>query len=139
MTSLPDIITRLREVEEGSRELDTLIARLVGWVPDVIDPAAWADDYKEPPEWWFTSGFKMPYYTTSLDAAVALCARLLPADEKADHYKSEIRLQISDFVSNAIIDLDTFSGERAFSATASTPALALCIAILTAYQQEQGK
>lgn len=78
-----------------------------------------------------------PKYTSSLDAALSLVERVLPPLPTADHKHSEIRLQIADGDTNAVIDRDTFSGEAVTIASAATPALALCLALVRAKLEDE--
>ncbi len=103
-------------------------------LPDPEAPMTWADDAGLPP------------YTASLDAALALASRVLPGVQLAIYTEwamTEGEPQDADG-SWTITDetprgcwVRSYGGvERNMSACAATPALALCIAILSAKATE---
>lgn len=101
-----DLIKRLEEAETGSRELDLAIWSSQGFIG--------------------TLGEKMGGVTTSLDAALALAEWVLPGwcwmIER--HKNGTATAGLHEW--NAYCEADQF--------TANTPALALCIAIIRAYE-----
>ncbi len=134
------LIQSLEAAEGGSRELDKELAetfglvRRGGWFSDGIfyAPCIRGDGNTCPP---------LPRLTTSLDAALALAERVMPSSpEPADVpwdqwcieltmspvWRREQRLTWDCTIGNGL----GFGGAVALSA--STPALALCIAILRA-------
>lgn len=128
MTDLAQLIARLEAASEGSRPLDWLIAEEIGDEAFRLKAAAW------PP---FAPGSKIdkdiPAFTTSLDAIVALIERKLPGH--AWMLSSPDKL-----LSNPLCQGEVAEGEFSFETTkgcAPTPALALCIAFLTALQAQQ--
>lgn len=116
-----DLLTRLREAKEGSRELDAEIhaalfpddaVRLIGPHP-LIGPRYYVRDSSH-----------MPTYTTDLSAAVALCERALPGWNASG-------TMIGQPVKVAVVEPSPLR-PMPIVAKAATPALALCLAILTA-------
>ena len=105
---MTDLITRLEEAAEGSRELDRAIWRELEF-----------DSRGEPT--------LCPAYTTSLDAALALAERVLPG------------CLVSLFLhgnATASVECKT-SGRVKTEGLATTPALALCLAILKANHKDK--
>ncbi len=106
MTDLPSLITRLREADGPSRQLDNEICNLTDFWPDNV--------------------LRDPFYakpvTKSLDAAVALAERLGFFDWRVEKWAGKS-------YARAVPDE---------SETATTPAIALLIAILTAWGERQG-
>ena len=74
----PTLLEKLRAATGGDREIDYDIAIAFGWVPDGINPDAWARDLASRPKWWFSDAFELPHYTADLSAAVALVEAKLP-------------------------------------------------------------
>jgi hypothetical protein len=113
------LITRLEEAAEGSRELDELVA-LGTTHPYGIGPSGRA---------------VMPYYTTSLDAALALAERVLPG------WAWEIRIDAAGTSVEAAprwwLEGLAAPDEDGVAVEGKTSALALCIAIAFATNQEQ--
>jgi hypothetical protein len=119
---MTDLITRLEEAEEGSRELDAAI-------------------------WRWTEGWRgvdhPPAYTTSIDAALALAERVLP--EWAWSIIGPDPLTSLHDCTFACLSAPEGNGAAesrnadrdVCTARASTPALALCIVILKATPQGQ--
>ncbi|WP_374387183.1 hypothetical protein [Brevundimonas sp.] len=120
-----DLITKLEEAGEGSRELDALIE-------DVFDPLITCDGPGSHADFVGDEQFEadVGHYTTSLDAALALAERVLP----------DARVQMN--TGTGWVRLVTTDGRYDYgffaAAHASTPALALCAAILRASEQERG-
>jgi hypothetical protein len=106
---MTDLIKRLEEAEEGSRELDISLA-METTHPYGFDSEREIDAY--------------PHPTTSIDDALALAERVLPGwcwmIER--HKNGTATAGLHEW--NAYCEADQF--------TANTPALALCIAILKA-------
>lgn len=128
-----DLITKLEEAGEGSRALDGAICLLLSQQPE------WATKHCAPrqPELW-TDGkpgtwareWLSPRYTTSLDAALALAERVIKVRGPIDMSimgSAQVVILAADPCANALAEV-----------TASTPALALCAAILRASEQERG-
>jgi len=134
MADLAALIERVEKLTGPSRDADYRIEK------ELVRPCEFPASGLWPP---FMVGSKfersIPAYTASLDAAVALVERVLPADKTADHEKSEIRLQFGDFGCNAVISRDTFISERSFYASAKTPTIALILAALRALQAQEGR
>ena len=112
--TMTDLITRLREAKEGSRELDAAIGRALTGTN--ARKGHWYDLFGK-----WTPDETVPAFTTDLSAAVALAERVLPG--------WVIRLDIftEDGVTNACVGA-LWRGDVKHK----TPALALCLAILTA-------
>lgn len=76
---MTDLITRLREAKEGSRELDSRVFEAVD--PNFPKAATMLIEVA-PGDFRFSIGMysyvDAPFYTTDLSAAVALCERVLP-------------------------------------------------------------
>ena len=101
---MTDLITRLEEAAQGSRELDVLIQNALRPHDNSV--------------WWMAQ----PPVTTSLDAALALAERVLPG------------CLVSLFLhgnATASVECKT-AGRVKTEGLATTPALALCLAILKA-------
>lgn len=128
MTALPDLIAKLEQAAEGSRELNALVA--IHGRPDLFR----ADDYD------LEKGFVVylnsrgepyrkalaPDYTTSLDAAMALVrSRYFVL---RGEYNKEAH-------SGWIAETNGAGGYLNVYATGATAALALCIAALKARSQ----
>ncbi len=122
---MTDLIARLEAAEAGSRELDWHIA-------DATDHPSFARKIEG---FWPPFGERsradkdVPAYSTSLDAALALAERVLP-DARAliNTGTGWVRLLTKD----GCYDYGVFG-----VAHASTPALALCAAILRAKGSDQ--
>jgi hypothetical protein len=122
---MTDLIKRLEEAEAGSRELDREIAKLIdkaewdkcanwasmpcGAPPDVID--------RDALRW-------LPAYTTSIDGALALAERVLP------EWRPMLRAHTGYWRAHLAAPNLDYANDR--TGRASTPALALCIAVLKA-------
>jgi hypothetical protein len=137
---MTDLIKRLEEAEAGSRELDREIAKLIdkaewdkcanwasmpcGAPPDVID--------RDALRW-------LPAYTTSIDGAVAWAERVLPGWYCAvqpwfhtDPDRTMYRAYVIKPDWSRWTPVDDDWCEVVLGPSATTPALALCIAILKA-------
>ena len=127
-----DLIARL-EKEGGSRELDAEIAILAGgWIRPRGRPGMLA--HKDAPNECSYDGW--PEYTTSLDASIALCKRVLPPN-----WQMEIFMSMSGPTAVALTDVDVsrYPGtvKKLDEIEHKSPATALCIALLRAL--EDGK
>jgi hypothetical protein len=123
---LIEIIARLEKLDGPDREVDLDVAIATGQVCDEVA--------KYGPYLRRIEKRRCDPVTSSLDAAIGLVDKVLPADETADHEKSEIRLQMGDFGCNAVISRDTFTCERSFFGIGKTPPIALLIAALRALE-----
>jgi len=153
---MTDLITKLEEAGEGSRELDALVtvALKLDCKPNLPDDLQYLkairrDDYCAPGTYWFLqrSGVSLRTsepVTTSLDAALALASRVLPGwfpsveprffiDGKVVRWKATLIRPLWDQY-NPVTD-EWF--DHIENRTASTPALALCAAILRASEEKQ--
>lgn len=142
----PGLIERLEAVGEGSRELDREIASECGWT-NLDVPTFWVKSVCDaagfPPG--TAQATPLPHYTTSLDAALALAERVLPGDPdfeptgpsvgwKINLYRGMVPAPLGGWI--ASLRRHASDGVEGSS---SSPALALCIAILKASAtQEQG-
>lgn len=149
MTS--ELIERLEKAEGGSRDLDgEIMALTYRWEQRYIGGTCW-DDYQgtccpgaRHLDWvwvdpeddkWKTTALEGYEFTTSLDAALALAERLWP------HVMWRVGHDPDDGSLKAELVTAQKPGDPpAVQSNASTPALALCIAILKARAnlQEQG-
>ncbi len=115
---MTDLIKRLEAAEAGSRELDFAIMAHFGYT-NISDPRDALDCWRGSDG---KSHFENATFSRSLDAALALAERVLPGwgwsagGSRGEHYGR----------------LDTPDGCDFEEAYASTPALALCAAILKA-------
>ena len=136
-----DLITKLEEAGEGSRELDALVtvALKLDCKPNLPDDLQYLkairrDDYCAPGTYWFVqrSGMSLRMsdpVTTSLDAALALAERVIKI-------RGPIYMNIMGSAQVVILAADPCADALA-EVTASTPALALCAAILRASEEKQ--
>ena len=121
---MTDLLIRLENAKEGSRELDAEILRIAR--PEFADMqfhptvAGWliGGDHKQPEY--------APRYTTSLDAALTLVPEgcIWATSAYTTFATADVTLTGEGFLSA--------SGDVEFEAQAKTPALALCIAALRA-------
>ena len=113
---MTDLIARLEAAEAGSRELD----RLIGEATD--SPMGMSGD---------VVGLGYDHFTTSLDAALALASRVLDQ-------RGPININIC-LAGSAQVVIDSVGPCNPVMAqvVASTPALALCAAILRAKGSDQ--
>ena len=117
---MKELIKRLEEAEEGSRELDREVANLVGtYRPRVMVMNAWFNEVEQSPE-------TFPHYTTSLDASLTLvpegCAldiRTYPGCPVEVFWETDVKA-------------NPYFWDGGWAQEAATPALALCIASLKA-------
>ncbi len=124
---MTDLIARLEAAEAGSRELDWLIA-------DATDHPSFARKIEG---FWPPFGERsradkdVPAYSTSLDAALALASRVLDQ-------RGPININIC-LAGSAQVVIDSVGPCNPVMAqvVASTPALALCAAILRAKGSDQ--
>jgi hypothetical protein len=107
MTAHSELVARLEDASEGSRELDILIQAALRPHDNSV--------------WWIAQ----PPVTTSLDAALALAERVRVAP-----YTGPITLTIAGSGQAYIDHIDPCG--LCVQAFGNTPALALCIAILRA-------
>lgn len=134
---MTDLITKLEEAGEGSRELDKAVWLACGLPPKWGGPFDGAGN----------GVWEGPHVSYSLDAALALTLRVLPGWHVTT---STHRCLLCEFggnhadlrpanatVSKQMDDLGNYDGKTAAHAHASTPALALCAAILRASEEKQ--
>lgn len=126
---MTDLITRLREAKEGSRELDAEIAEHFGhkieWKQANYVMTSYPVISWQAPDPYAGMREPCPQFTTDLSAAVALARRVFPKcwislNELPDHAEADLAVNDHDD------DLTVGCGE------APTAPLALCLAILTA-------
>ena len=132
---LTDLIDRLREAKEGSRELDRDIA--ISTFQGSKDNAEYARQavvsHGAKPHHFEVCGISgislhtPEPVTTSLDAAVSLCERLFPGCE---HGYYQYRHRPGDEYARATVA--KIGGPYVEDVKARTPALALCLAVLLA-------
>jgi len=116
-----DLIQRLQDATEGSRELDFDIALSIGWTREwYISCYGWKN-----PKGQQCSERYVPAFSTSIDAAMTL----VPEGH------GTVALEITRKSARAAIGNDTQEGFVGEAAEAPTPALALCIAALKAKEQ----
>ena len=134
---MTDLITRLEEAAEGSRELDAAIARQFGWVyerriPEFRSPKWWPPmelETKDQTSAYAYAKANPPPVTTSLDAALALAKRVLP------RWRPMLRKHAG--YSRAHLAAPNLKYEDDCTGRATTPALALCLAILRANHKDK--
>lgn len=148
--TITSLIEKLEGAEVGSRELDALVAVALklDCKPNLPDDLHWLrpiqkDDHCAPGTYWFVqrSGMSLRTsepVTTSLDAALALAERVLPGWWwTAGRCGLTCHASVgpdSKFIGEP--DLSKFdSGFHADVPNPSTPAIALCIAILRAQSE----
>ncbi len=147
---MSDLIQRLEEASEGSRELDRDIAKRFDRA-EWNKCANWASMPCGAPEEVIDRDALrwLPRYTTSLDAALALAERVLGRVQWAIYTDWPIRTteplidggwtRTPDTVRGCFVRVFGDPYElRNVDAEALTPPLALCAAILRALQQEDG-
>lgn len=130
---MTDLLTRLENAKEGSRELDALIVAELN--DAMVTPYPPRADYGPGNQWQFWSRdgkhflgnesaprFKIPHYTTSLDAALTL----VPGGDWHWQVRQDPSCYRAAMISGKIPDIKFVRG------AAPTPALALCIAALRA-------
>lgn len=129
-----ELIERLEAASVGSRELDREIMVLIGGAQQVSE----AIFYGPGETVWYCGDYEdsavdvpLPYVTTSLDAALALAERVLPGWTWDIAGPREPITGTDDGRPSAALRLDADRPSLRIG-TATTPALALCIAILRA-------
>ena len=131
---MDDLITRLEEAAEGSRELDAAIWYAVH-EPDVDYPGIRTEQTEQGPREVLTCELGSKWaddvgrYTTSIDEAIALARRVLPG---LYMWNVEFDDEPTGTPASARVYAKT-DGRGA----APTPALALCIAILRANHKDK--
>lgn len=126
---MTDLIKRLEEAEAGSRKLDALIAKEMGWsVHNARRNGLWVIPFGEYETCDPDAMFRLGDYTTSLDAALALAERVLPG------WGWEISHDdcIGNYYAWVVKDFYLRGPQEHLRGIQETPALALCIAILKA-------
>ena len=126
---MTDLIARLEAAEAGSRELDSRIV----YALDLAPHGFWRIPGVEHGTWAAAGNttWVAPHYSTSLDAAMALAERVLPG------WEGEIDFGRRGFA--CLHPEQPYPAHLEYNAEASTPALALCAAILRASEQERGE
>jgi len=130
---MTDLITRLSKLDAPDREVDAEIAVLFSGDPDayVVRPNEGAMFSHKPG--WFATGdnksHKSPEYTTSVDAAIALAARVLPFTHLVSTYHDDMACSVKIHCCP-----EGLSGEWKFDVKGDHEhlAVAYCIAILRA-------
>lgn len=137
MSVFADLIARLEQATEGSRELDAAIARAIGnKVETIIVPeghpvfaAGGGLEFMVRPD---GSRSSVPPYTTSLDAALTL----VPEGWRVAEMKDGIPSDAGPYCHVRLwCPVNSALGHR-HGASGITPALALCIAALRAHAME---
>ncbi len=126
-----DLIAKLSEATVGSRELDRELAERFGWKFHG-NLRFWMK-----PDWWtpLEAIEGLPHFTTSVDATLALIEKRLPGWSPSIVKVLHEPVWMGEVVSPDL-DEDDIS-EVGADGSAATPALALCIAILNALQDQQ--
>lgn len=153
MSRLAELISRLEAAESGSRELDALIAAEIE--PHLFDSPGFPAERPISPFTYdkgenvirFDGGGLMdvrffPTVTASVDAAIALVARVLPGWGGFMDFGHETEMFVADICSHARAE-QTGEDEEEHGVDPSqeshgegrTPALALCVAVLNALQE----
>jgi hypothetical protein len=127
-TVMADLIARLKVAEGPDRELDKQIWQLL--VPNVTRRTIHVDHHSKPydiDETRDASGrlIIVPSYTTSLDAALALVREVNPS--------FTVRLTQG---STWFVEIQNRGTERPFTGLNRHPAIALCLALLSALELE---
>lgn len=155
-----DLITRLREAKEGSRELDARVwceTNDCDFIVDVVAGKVVAKSRTGKPLWhlgrplmwlgWVDPGEHslnftplsdmgmpdgpIPAYTTDLSAAVALCERVLPGW----HWSIRKKSTNPDFFEGLVTQAAWSYAADRFKASHDSAPIALCLAILTAKEK----
>lgn len=131
MSDQADLIAKLSEATVGSRELDRELAERFGWKFHG-NLRFWMK-----PDWWtpLEAIEGLPHFTTSVDATLALIEKRLPGWSPSIVKVLHEPVWMGEVVSPDL-DEDDIS-EVGADGSAATPALALCIAILNALQDQQ--
>ena len=120
-----DLIAKLREATEGSRELDYEIAQAF---PDKYGPVESLRAADEVGLQW--GALPIPHWSTSLDAALTLVPEGMEWGIHGNLWKYDLSAYVRKWVDD---DLTVYSSRRPGVPTPNiTPALALCIAALRA-------
>ena len=130
---MTDLIRRLEEAKEGSRELDAAIAALIRH--PVSDKGTVLPDWvhRNFPEWTILQGGRLkagciweaPHFTTNLQDAVSAVPEGMNWDVSGGH---------PTHVWATIWNDGCTTAENLYQVSGATPALALCIAILRAME-----
>lgn len=130
-----ELLERLRVATEGDRDLDAEVAVALGhvikWKTANYTMEQFPAIYWKAPHPYAGMCEPCPAFTTSLDAAVALCERVLPGWHWSLHQSQIAQVCPCDEYGSIIerLELEEFG---------RTPALALCIAILSALSVDIG-
>ena len=115
---MDDLLKRLEEATEGSRELDAEIGETLGIEPAWYGPYGYYDAAKDAPR-------EHEHYTTSLDAALTLVPEgwdwAIVSDDQASVYRRKKSSGGYEEIFDSPVE-------------AATPALALCVASLKAIE-----
>ena len=120
------LITRLEEAAEGSRDLDARVASVFSHDVESDDGDFWWGPFDEQAE-------RVPDFTTSLDAALALAERVLPGWEWLLRTDEERGFMVNCWRKGDEPNM----GDECFPSYAATPVLALCAAILRANHKDK--
>ena len=127
------LIERLEKAGEGSRELDAEIATAMGWtVHNARRNGLWVIPFGEYETCDPDAMFRLGEFTTSLDAALALAERTGLRPYMAD---ATIKGRWRWMLENPPL-LGDLEAEPWTNGVAATPALALCLAVLRATQEQ---
>lgn len=125
--SLSDLLARVEAATGPDRELDDSLALASGWHPPGVDPRLFSN-----PDTHRLYAHHAPAFTASLDAALALCERVLPGWRWTLDSESN-REGVPRGKPGASVYIDQYDPDAPFhSAEAPTPALALLAAMLKA-------
>lgn len=126
--AISDLVDELQQAPEGSRKLDTAIALIIGWRRRVEQTENTENDGGTSRRvlWLVPSSNdvgKVPFFTSSIDAAFELAREISPDDE--------VGVSWAGGINTAVL------GESGYF-HAATPALALCAAALFLKMQKNG-
>lgn len=126
--AISDLVDELQQAAEGSRKLDTAIALIIGWRRRVEQTENTENDGGPSRRvlWLVPSSNdvgKVPFFTSSIDAAFELAREISPDDE--------VGVSWAGGINTAVL------GESGYF-HAATPALALCAAALFLKMQKNG-
>jgi hypothetical protein len=126
---IPDLIKRLEEAREGSRELDEAIALAV--YPE-MERRTVADPITGTEQVWYLHGTRVRIepYTTSVDAALTL----VPEGWRIAEMKDGIKSDRGPYCNTRLWCPANPGLGYAYPGNGATPALALCIAALKAIE-----
>lgn len=122
------LITQLEQAVEGSRELDTEIALVFGYLHPKRGPIANAPSSDDPRV--IAAAWQVPHFSTSLDAAISLIPEGAVWHVMTD-YGDLNRAKVGP-ANNPSASIYGPRSEDFISADASTPALAVCLCALKA-------